>query len=177
MVYINFSLFCQRKVTKETQPKALSRPLETRHRKFADILPICAALIGAYTLEWTPSRLVKHVHGLMCRTINAKLLLISCKLNYSFVSNQKFRTSTQTAHRNAVGTPTYRCTEICLQRIKPPQSNRPLHRYPVPGFQRAVFQYAFTHLLFFIASARPGGILKFSLSINLSVHCKLFALI
>ena len=47
----------------------------------------------------------------MCRKMNAKLRLISCKLNYNFVSNQKFRTSTQTAHRNAVGTPTYRCTE------------------------------------------------------------------
>ena len=35
----------------ETQPKALSRPLETRHRKFSDILSNCGALIGAYTLE------------------------------------------------------------------------------------------------------------------------------
>ena len=46
-----FLCFAKRKGAKETQPKALSRPLETRHRKFADILPICAALIGAYTLE------------------------------------------------------------------------------------------------------------------------------
>ena len=58
------------------------------------------------------------------------------------------------------------------------------------------FRYASTHLLFFIASARPvfsirinasacryclsptgECVLKFSLYINLSVHCKLFALI
>ena len=120
-----------------------------------------------------------------------KIRLISCKLNYNFVSNQKFRTSTQTAHRNAVGTPTYRCTasyshlsnrrsplngrtEIYSQRIKPPQVNRPVHRYPVPGFQRVVkrlwsrffcnfslakqrkvFQNAFTLLGIVFASARP----------------------
>ena len=40
----------------------------------------------------------------------------------------------------------------------------------------SIFQYAFRLLQISIASARPGGcILKFSLYINLSVQCKLFA--
>ena len=124
-----------------------------------------------------------------------KIRLISCKLNYNFVSNQKFRTSTQTAHRNAVGTPTYRCTasyshlsnrrsplngrtEIYSQRIKPPQSNRPLHRYPVPGFQRVVFSIRINaSAVRYCRSPTGGCVLKLNQSINLSVHCKLFALI
>ena len=47
----NFSLFRQRKVTKETRPKALNRPLETRSRTIADILSNCGDHIGASCLR------------------------------------------------------------------------------------------------------------------------------
>ena len=60
-----------------------------------------------------------------------------------------------TAHWSLACTSAYRCTasfshppnwrsplngrsKSNSQRIKPPQSNRPVHRYPVPGFQRVV---------------------------------------
>ena len=92
----------------------------------------------------------------------------------SSVCPSAYRCSASYSHLSNRRSPLNGRTKISLQRIKPPQPNRPLHRYPVPGFQRVVkrlwsrffcnfslakqrkvcFQFTFRLLVIVFASAR-----------------------